>query len=112
MKEIILAVVSFLLSITAFVISVRSFQEKGFLFNNAYLYASKQERERMDKKPYYRQSAVVFLLVGIIFLLLGLAELFHSAWMSFGAMGIAIAVGIYAIISSIAIERQHRNQSY
>ena len=110
MKEIILAGVSFLLSIVAFVISIRSFSEKGFLFNNAYIYASKQERERMDKKPHYRQSAIAFLLVAIILLLLGLAVLFNSAWISFVAMGIAIVTGIYAIKSSIAIEKQHTNK--
>ena len=110
MKEIILAGVSFLLSIVAFVISIRSFYEKGFLFNNAYIYASKQERERMDKKPHYRQSAIAFLLVAIILLLLGLAVLFNSAWISFVAMGIAIVTGIYAIKSSIVIEKQHTNK--
>lgn len=110
MKDIILAGVSFLLAVVAFVISIRSFQEKGFLFNNAYIYASKQERERMNKKPHYRQSAITFLLVGVIFLLLGLAVLFNSAWISFVAMGIAIVTGIYAIKSGIAIEKQHTNK--
>lgn len=110
MKEIILAGVSFLLAVVAFVISIRSFQEKGFLFNNAYIYASKQERERMNKKPHYRQSAITFLLVGVIFLLLGLAVLFNSACISFVAMGIAIVTGIYAIKSGIAIEKQHTNK--
>lgn len=110
MKEIILAGISFLLSIAAFVISIRSFQEKGFLFNNAYIYASKKERERMDKKPYYRQSAIAFLLVGIILLLLGLAVLLDSAWISFVAIGFAIVTGVYAIKSGITIEKQHTNK--
>ena len=47
------------------VVSIRSFQNKGFLFNNAYIYASKKERGKMDKKPYYRQSAIVFLISSI-----------------------------------------------
>ena len=40
------------LAIGAFIISYFSFREKGFLFNNAYLYASKEERATMDKKPH------------------------------------------------------------
>ncbi len=104
MTEII-SLVTFLLSLVAFIISIRSFQEKGFLFNNAYIYASKQERERMNKKPHYRQSAIAFLLVGIILLLLGFAVLFSSAWLTFLAMGIAVIVGIYAMVSSITIEK-------
>ncbi len=44
-----MAAVLFYFIAGAFVISVRSFKQKGFLFNNAYLYASKQERDTMDK---------------------------------------------------------------
>ena len=50
-QEMIAAGVLFLLAISAIVLSIRSFCEKGFLLNNSYLYASKQEREAMDKKP-------------------------------------------------------------
>ena len=42
------------------IISIRQFQEKGFLFNNAWLWASEKERRTMDKKPHYHQSGVVF----------------------------------------------------
>ena len=64
MTGIISGIVCSILAIGAFIVSVRSFKEKGFLFNNAYLYASKEERATMDKKPHYRQSAVVFLMIG------------------------------------------------
>ncbi|MGN0628088.1 MAG: DUF3784 domain-containing protein [Oscillospiraceae bacterium] len=56
-----------LLAVTAFIISARSFKEKGFLFNKAYLFASKQERKSMDKKRRYRQAAVIFCLLGVFF---------------------------------------------
>ena len=62
MKEIITASILFGISFFAFVMSVRSFAEKGFLFNNAYIYATKQEREKINKKPHYRQSAIVFFV--------------------------------------------------
>ena len=106
MKEIILSCILFLIAIGAFVMSYRSFREKGFLFNNAYIYASKQERETMDKKPHYRQSAIVFLLIGIIFLLNGVSVLLAANWIFFLIIAIAIVAIIYAIISSIAIERR------
>lgn len=105
MKEIILSCILFLIAIGAFVMSYRSFREKGFLFNNAYIYASKQERETMDKKPHYRQSAIVFLLIGIIFLLNGVSVLLAAKWIFFLVIAIAIAEIIYAIASSIVIER-------
>ena len=110
MKEIIIASILFAVSVFLFFMSVRSFMEKGFLFNNAYIYASKQEREKMNKKPYYRQSAIVFLLFGIVFLLLALAVLLEAYWISF--VGVAVAVVIitliYAIVSSITIEKNNK----
>ena len=106
MKEIITVAVLFLIMIFAFVLSIRSFCEKGFLFNNAYLYASKQEREEMDKKPYYRQSAIVFLLIGCIFALNGCTVLLHIRWISYIAITVVIGTIVYAIVSSVVIETQ------
>ena len=98
MKEIILSCILFLIAIGAFVMSYRSFREKGFLFNNAYIYASKQERETMDKKPHYRQRAIVFLLIGIIFLLNGVSVLLAAKWIFILVIVIAVIAIIYAII--------------
>ena len=108
MKEIIIASIPFALSVFLFFMSVRSFMEKGFLFNNAYIYASKQEREKMNKKPYYRQSAIVFLLFGIVFLLLALAVLLEAYWISFVGVAVVIVTLIYAIVSSIMIKKNNK----
>ena len=108
MKEIIIASILFAVSVFLFFMSVRSFMEKGFLFNNAYIYASKQEREKMNKKPYYRQSAIVFLLLGIVFLLLALAVLLEAYWISFVDVTVVIITLIYAIVSSITIEKNNK----
>ena len=82
--------------------------EKGFLFNNAYIYASKQEREKMNKKPHYRQSAIVFLLLGIVLLLLALTVLLEAYWISFVGVAVVIITLIYAIVSSITIEKNNK----
>lgn len=110
MKEIITAGIAFLIAIFAFVLSVRSFCEKGFLLNNAYLYASKQEREAMDKKPYYRQSAIVFLLIGCIFALNGIAVLLYVKWISYIAIAVVIGTIVYAIVSSVIIDTQKKQK--
>ena len=105
MKEIILSCILFLIAIGAFVMSYRSFREKGFLFIIAFIYASKQERETMEKKSHYRQSAIVFLMIGVIFLLNGVSVLLAANWIFFLVIAIAIAAIVYAIASSIVIER-------
>ncbi len=106
MKEIISASILFIISVVAFVMSIRSFREKGFLFNNAYLYASREERESMDKKPHYRQSAIVFLLIGVIFLLNGVSVLLKADWVFYIVIAVMIGAIIYAIVSSIVIEKR------
>ena len=109
MKETITSCILFIIAIGAFLKSYRSFKEKGFLFNNAYIYASKQARETMDKKTYYRQSAIVFLMIGVMFLLNGVSVLLAVNWMFILVIVIAVVAIVYAIVSSIAIERRERN---
>lgn len=106
----ITAAVLFLVSLGAFVMSIRSFREKGFLLNNAYLYASKREREAMDKKPYYRQSAIVFAMIGVIFLLNGLALLLRADWMFYGVGAVVQITAIYAVGSSMRIEKKKKQK--
>ena len=75
------------------------------MFNNAYIYASKEEREHMNKKPHYRQSAIIFLLLGVLFLLNGANALFGLGWLFWLVIIIAVGTIVYAIVSSIRIEK-------
>ena len=106
MAEIITACILFAVATVAFVLSFRSFRGKGFLLNNAYIYASKKERETMDKRPYYRQSAIVFGMIGLIFLLNGLSVLLAAKWITYAMVAAMITTAAYAIASSITIEKK------
>lgn len=106
MSEIIMGIVVFILSLIAFVISILSFMQKGFMFNNAYIYATKEERENMNKRPYYRQTAITFLLIGIIFLLLGINIFLKISWLSYVTIMLAVVTLIYSIVSTVKIERK------
>ena len=73
MVQAVCAAICLVLTAGAFVISFRQFQEKGYLFHNAYIWASQEERRRMDereesKRPYYRQSGTEFLLLTSIWI--------------------------------------------
>lgn len=97
----IAAIVCGILALACLIISILQFKEKGFLFNNAYIWASKQERETMDKKPHYRQSAIVFAFLCCTFVLIGLYAIFKSLWLFILAIGLAAIALLYAIISSV-----------
>ena len=99
------------LSVGAFVVSMLQFLEKGYLLNNAYFWASQEERKRMDKnkeskKPHYRQSGFAFLFIGLLFLI----EAVHIAtgwiWMLAVLILAVIIAVVYAVVSSVLIERR------
>lgn len=106
--QFVATVICTFIMIVAFVISYFQFKEKGFLFNNAYLYASKEERKRMNKTPYYRQSGVVFSFIGIIFGLILLEMATNKYWLCYIVILLNIVILIYAIVSSIQIEKEKR----
>ncbi len=104
MTDIILTVILFAVSLGLFIIAALQFKEKGFLFNNAYIFATKEERETMDKKPYYRQSAIVFTLLGIIFLFDALEMVFKTGRLFYAAMITAVVTVVYAVASSCKLK--------
>ena len=106
MLEYIGAGILFLIALVSFILSVRAFMKKGFLLNNAYIYAAKEERKNMNKKPYFRQTAIVFLLIGLIFLLDGFGILFKIDWIIYPVLAVVLITMIYAIASSILIEKK------
>ena len=97
----------------AFVVSWLQFKEKGYLFNNAYFWASREERGRMDenkesKKPYYRQSGAVFMLIGICCLIFAAYMITEWVWMYAAFWMAVIFAVVYAVASSVKIERRQQ----
>lgn len=106
-------IIIFSLAAGTLVLSIFQFFEKGFLFNNAYLYASKEERGKMDKKPHYRQSAIVFLLICLLFIMIGLNLITGKLLFLVLEICLIVTVLIYAIVSSVMIEKaKKRSNNY
>lgn len=112
MGTIIGAIVLGVISIICFVFSYLQYNEKGFLFNNSYIYASKKERKNMDKKPYYKQSGIVFVLIGIIFLISAIDITLQTGWLFYSVIGVAVVAIVYAIVSSVMIEKRKESNSH
>ena len=97
-----------IVAVVCFVFSYLQFNEKGFLFNNAYIYASKEERKVMDRSQHYKQSGVVFLMIGIIFAINAVDMILKTGWLFYVVIFIAITAVIYAIVSSVIIEKNKK----
>nr|WP_302227110.1 DUF3784 domain-containing protein [uncultured Marvinbryantia sp.] len=108
MGYIIGAIILGIIAVVCFVISYLQFNEKGILLNNAYIFASKQERETMMKKPHYKQSGIVFLLIGIIFLINSVDVILQTGWLFYCVIVVAVAAIVYAVISFIIIEKRKK----
>ena len=106
--EIVLLVLILLFSVISFVIAFFQFKEKGFLFNNSYIYASKEERNNMNKKPYYQQSAIAFSAVGIMFIMTAIAIIIGWKLLFPIIIIFSVLLIIYAVISSVIIEGKRK----
>ena len=60
------------------------------------------------EKPYYRQSAVIFFMIGIVFLFIAAAILLDAFWITYIADAVIVLLLIYAVASSIAIEKRKK----
>lgn len=109
MKEVnsITTLILIIISCACFIGAYLHFKEIGPLMNNAYLYASKAERMTMNKSPYYRQSGVVFLILGIIFTLNSIDSLLRTTWMIYLEIPMALGAVVYAVVSTIRIEKKN-----
>ena len=100
MREINVAICA-LVSLVLFILSFMQFRERGPISNNSMLVSEKRERSKDNLKRWYRQSAIVFLILAFVFLFMGLwvlTDLAIFAWL----MGAAIlAVLVYAFTSSL-----------
>jgi len=100
-SKMIFLLIQLAFSIGSFIIAYLQFKEKGFVFNNAYIFSSKEERKKLDFKPYYRQSAIIFTGIGFNFLLLASDIIFHSKWLIFASIGLMILLVGYALVSTV-----------
>lgn len=106
-----LAIVLFSFSFILLVWGILSLFNKGFLFNNAYIYANKKEREQMNKKPYYIQTGIVFILLSIASCLEGFNALLRYDVFFVLFIILIVVTLVFAIVSTIYIDKKIINKS-
>lgn len=93
------------LTIGSLVFSILGFIGKDIILDDAYIKVSKEEREKMDKKAYRLQGAIIFLFLFAITLCNLLRAVLHLAWFTYVAFAIGAIGIIYAIISHYKIKK-------
>jgi len=108
MQTTISAVAIGLITLICLVISISSFRCRGPLINNSWLWASAAEKAKMDKRPYYLQSAVIFALLTGVFGAMLLNLLTGRVFWTGVSIGITFVAIVCAISSEIRIRRDMR----
>ena len=97
---LVFAIIMFSLSGIVLLLGILNFFQIGFLFNNAYIYVSKEEREKLNKKPYYIQTGIVFVLLSILCALEGFYVLYKIV--------LVFILIVFSIASTIVIEKNKK----
>lgn len=104
--QIIAGMVFFVLAALMVLLAVRHFKCKGYCFSNAYIWASKEQRESEDFTPYYKQSGVVFLMLAALSVIEGLYIILMLSPLIFVQIVIVTAMFCYAVTSTIRISKE------
>ena len=97
------------MAVVSLVFSILCFAGKDIILDDAYIKASKEEREGMDKKAYRLQAAIVFLFMFATTLCNLLRALTHIPFFTYIAFGIGAIGIIYAIVSHYSIKKKQNN---
>ena len=109
--QIIVGVVFFVLAALMVLLAVRHFKCRGYCFNNAYIWASKEERESGDFTPYYKQSGVVFLMLAVLSVIEGLYIILMLRPLIFGQIVTVEVMFCYAVSSTVRIGKENREKT-
>ena len=94
------------LTVISLFFSILGFAGKDIILDDAYIKASKEEREDMDKKAYRLQGAIIFLFIFVATLCNLLRALTHTPVFTYITCGIGVIGIIYAIVSHYSIKKK------
>ena len=94
------------LTITSLIFAILAFSGKDIILDDAYIKASEEERNTMDKKAYRIQAAVVFLFIAVISACNALRAIMHMPLFTYLAGAFGIIGIIYAIVSHYKIKKK------
>lgn len=106
--QIISALIIGLISVLLFTYSFFSSKEKGPILSNSYLFASNEERKRMNLSAEYHLVTIIFRNLGLIFLLLTVKILTSWFWLNYFLGILIVYVMIYAIKETIKSEKSSK----
>ena len=97
----IFSIILILVAIFCFVVVYFAIKNKGPIISNQYLFASKQEREKLKTKKEYKNSAIIFSFLGLMFLLEAISVYYEISWLSFVVVILSVILIVFVIFISV-----------
>ena len=94
------------MTVVSLIFSLLGFMGKDVILDDAYIRASKEEREKMDKKAYRFQGSIIFFFLFVVTLCNLLRAVLHVAWFTYIAFVVAVIGIAYAIISHYKLKKK------
>ena len=94
------------LMVASFILSLLGFLEIGIIVDDHYVFASKEKRKYMNRKAHQRQSAILFMSLGITYLLYIFRLITGILWFKYAALAVCFAAMVYAIVSHYKIRKK------
>lgn len=107
MWQIISAIILGLIAIFLFLYVYFASREKGPILSNTYLFASMEDRSKINKSAEYHMVTIIFSLLGSVFLLLAVSILTAWTWLNFFVGLFVIILIVYAVVNAIKSETNH-----
>ena len=104
----LIAIVIFaVLILISLVLSLLGFLGVGIIVDDHYLFAPKEKRREMDKKPYYRQSGILFLFLALVHTMYLVKLLTGIVAFMYAALVICAVAILYEIVSHYGIRKKY-----
>ncbi|MCK9198888.1 MAG: DUF3784 domain-containing protein [Bacilli bacterium] len=95
------SIILLVIAILCFVVVYFAIKNKGPIISNQYLFSTKEEREKLKTKQEYRNSSIIFLFLGVMFLLEAISVYYEISWLSFVVVILSVILIVFVIFISV-----------
>lgn len=92
------AIMDFIFAGICIVLGILQLFHKGPMLSAGYQNLSEEEKKTADKAPFYKQSGLVLLAVGVILGVMGLSNIFSDNWLQYLSIALVIFLVVFTLM--------------
>lgn len=105
-----LYLISFLgIAVICLIMSILGFLGKEMILDPIYTRASREEREKLDKKAFRLQGATIFLFLSVLSFCNFLRILLRRVWLGYITLAVLILLVVYSLVSHRILQKNSKS---